>query len=200
MKPENEPLGRECPEDGGDLLIRHGRYGKFIGCSNFPSCRYTEPWLEKIGVRCPQDGGELVERHTRRGRIFFGCANYPACDFTSWKRPLSAPCPTCGGLLVVENKKKAEFLSCHSGELSKRFPSIEKTACLQAMHLVLPDGAVLVGERAAPEILRRLRRYRWCASLFGLPGAAALSRVLYRWFARHRHRAPIVTPTTPSGS
>jgi len=99
-----------------------------------------------------------------------------------------------------ERPEAFEFLSCHSGELSKRFPSIEKTACLQAMHLVLPDGAVLVGERAAPEILRRLRRYRWCASLFGLPGAAALSRVLYRWFARHRHRAPIVTPTTPSGS
>ena len=126
MKPENEPLGRECPEDGGDLLIRHGRYGKFIGCSNFPSCRYTEPWLEKIGVRCPQDGGELVERHTRRGRIFFGCANYPACDFTSWKRPLSAPCPTCGGLLVVENKKKAECLSCHSQFDRNELPELER--------------------------------------------------------------------------
>lgn len=102
-------------------------------------------------------------------------------------------CPVC--VMAVEWVKERslpdafEYLSCHSGELSKRFPSIEKTACLQAMHLVLPDGAVLVGERAAPEILRRLRRYRWCASLFGLPGAAALSRVLYRWFAIRRHRA-----------
>jgi predicted DCC family thiol-disulfide oxidoreductase YuxK len=57
------------------------------------------------------------------------------------------------------------------------------------MHLVLPDGAVLVGERSVPEILRRLRRYRWCASLFDLPGTTVLSRVFYRWFARRRHRA-----------
>jgi DNA topoisomerase-1 len=126
MKPENEPLGRTCPEDGGELLIRHGRYGRFIGCSNFPNCRYTEPWLEKIGVRCPQDGGELVERHTRRGRIFYGCANYPACDFTSWKRPLPTPCPNCGGLLVAENKKKVECLSCHTQFDRDEIPEVER--------------------------------------------------------------------------
>ena len=126
MKPEVEPLGRLCPEDGGELVIRHGRYGRFIGCSNFPSCRYTEPWLEKIGVRCPQDGGELVERRTRRGRTFYGCANYPACDFTSWKRPLPAPCPNCGGLLVAESKRFAECLSCHSRFELKDLPEIER--------------------------------------------------------------------------
>jgi DNA topoisomerase-1 len=108
-----EPIGRTCPEDGGELVIRYGRYGKFISCSNFPSCRYTEPWLEKIGVRCPQDGGDLVERKTRKGRTFYGCANYPACDFTSWKKPLSRPCPNCGGLLVVANKRQAECTNCH---------------------------------------------------------------------------------------
>jgi DNA topoisomerase-1 len=126
MKPENEPLGRTCPEDGGQLLIRHGRYGRFIGCSNFPTCRYTEPWLEKIGVRCPQDGGELVERHTRRGRIFYGCANYPDCDFTSWKRPLPTPCPNCGGLLVAENKKKTECQSCHTQFDRNEIPEVER--------------------------------------------------------------------------
>jgi predicted DCC family thiol-disulfide oxidoreductase YuxK len=66
---------------------------------------------------------------------------------------------------------------------------IEKADCLQAMHLVLPDGTVFVGEQAAPEIFRRLRRYRWAAVLFDLPGAGILSRLFYRWFARHRHRA-----------
>jgi DNA topoisomerase-1 len=86
-----EPIGRICPEDGGELVIRYGRYGKFISCANFPKCRYTEPWLEKIGVKCPKDGGELVERKTRKGRTFYGCSNYPACDFTSWKRPLAQP-------------------------------------------------------------------------------------------------------------
>jgi DNA topoisomerase I len=107
-----EPIGRKCPEDGGELVIRYGRYGKFISCSNFPTCRYTEPWLEKIGVKCPKDGGELVERKTRKGRTFFGCANYPACDFTSWKRPLPQPCPKCGGLLVVMNKREAQCTNC----------------------------------------------------------------------------------------
>jgi DNA topoisomerase-1 len=107
-----EPIGRKCPDDGGELVIRYGRYGKFISCSNFPACRYTEPWLEKIGVKCPKDGGELVERKTRKGRTFYGCANYPACDFTSWKKPLAQPCPKCGGLLVIANKREAQCTNC----------------------------------------------------------------------------------------
>ena len=107
-----EPIGRTCPEDGGELVIRYGRFGKFISCSNFPTCRYTEPWLEKIGVTCPKDGGDLVERKTRKGRTFFGCVNYPNCDFTSWKRPLAKPCPKCNGLLVVANKREAQCTNC----------------------------------------------------------------------------------------
>ena len=111
-KTELEKVGRACPECGHDLVIRYGRYGKFISCNNFPACRHTEAWLEKIGVKCPEDGGEIVQRKTRKGRIFFGCANYPACQFTSWKRPLPTPCPKCGGLLVIANKREASCLSC----------------------------------------------------------------------------------------
>ncbi len=107
-----EPIGRICPDDGGELVIRYGRFGKFISCSNFPNCRYTEPWLEKIGVSCPKDGGDLVERKTRKGRTFFGCVNYPNCDFTSWKKPLARPCPKCNGLLVIANKREAQCLNC----------------------------------------------------------------------------------------
>ncbi len=107
-----EPIGRACPQCGHDLVLRYGRYGKFISCSNFPTCRYTEPYLEKIGVRCPQDGGEIVQRRTRKGRIFYGCANYPKCDFTSWARPLPQPCPACGGLLVIANKRQARCTAC----------------------------------------------------------------------------------------
>jgi DNA topoisomerase-1 len=107
-----EPIGRACPECGKELVIRYGRYGKFISCSGFPDCRHTEAWLEKIGVSCPKDGGDIVSRKTRKGRIFFGCANYPACDFTSWKRPLAQPCPKCGGLLVIANKREAQCTVC----------------------------------------------------------------------------------------
>jgi len=107
-----EPIGRNCPDCGHELVIRYGRYGKFISCSNFPECRHTEPWLEKIGIFCPKDGGDIVQRKTRKGRIFFGCANYPGCDFTSWKRPLVPPCPKCGGMLVMANKHNSQCLGC----------------------------------------------------------------------------------------
>lgn len=112
VKQEPEPIGRACPECGHELVIRWGRYGKFISCSNFPKCRHTEPILEKIGVKCPKDGGEIVERKTKRGRTFYGCANYPECDFTSWKRPLPTPCPNCGGLLIMANKDTAQCIQC----------------------------------------------------------------------------------------
>jgi DNA topoisomerase-1 len=112
-----EPIGRACPECGKDLVIRYGRYGKFISCSGFPECRHTEPWLEKIGVECPKDHGELAERKTRKGRIFYGCANYPNCDFTSWKRPIATPCPNCGGMLVIANKREAQCLNCQESFL-----------------------------------------------------------------------------------
>ncbi len=111
-KREPEKIGRICPEDGGDLVIRFGRYGKFISCGNFPTCRYTEPWLEKIGIECPKDHGDIVIKKTRKGRTFYGCANYPACDFTSWKRPIKEPCPNCKGLLVYANKREAQCINC----------------------------------------------------------------------------------------
>ncbi len=111
-KADLEKVGRACPTCGKDLVIRWGRFGKFISCSGFPNCRYTEAWLEKIGVKCPEDGGEVVERKTRKGRVFYGCANYPTCQFTSWKRPLPTPCPKCGGTLVVSNKREAQCLKC----------------------------------------------------------------------------------------
>jgi len=112
IKTEPEEIGRDCPECGSPLVLRHGRYGKFIGCSNFPECRHTEPWLEKIGVKCPKCGGDLVARRTRKGRPFYGCENYPECEFTSWKRPLASPCPSCGGLLIVENRQQARCTEC----------------------------------------------------------------------------------------
>lgn len=127
MKTGPEPIGRACPECGKELVIRWGRYGKFISCSGFPDCRHTEAWLEKIGVACPKDGGEVVIRKTRKGRVFYGCANYPACDFTSWKQPLPTPCPACGGLLVIANKSQAQCLQCQEEFLLDNL-SVEETA------------------------------------------------------------------------
>jgi DNA topoisomerase I len=119
-KAELEKVGRACPQCGHDLVIRWGRYGKFISCSNFPTCRYTEAWLEKIGVKCPDCGGEIVERKTRKGRVFYGCANYPTCQFTSWKRPIANPCPKCGGTLVIANKREVQCLKCQETFLQEQ--------------------------------------------------------------------------------
>jgi DNA topoisomerase-1 len=119
VKAEPEYIDRACPScDTGQLMIRQGRYGKFISCDNFPECRYTEPWLEKIGVKCPDcSEGEIVERRSRKGRIFYGCSRYPECEFTSWKKPIDTPCPDCGGLLVLASRSSAQCVVC-----SQRFP------------------------------------------------------------------------------
>ena len=117
---QEEPVGRDCPNCGGHetLVVRYGRFGKFIGCANYPECRYTEPWLESTGIACPtcgeEHGGEIVVRRSRRGRTFYGCARYPECDFTSWKRPLPRPCPNCGGLLVEQSKRSAQCIRCQN--------------------------------------------------------------------------------------
>jgi predicted DCC family thiol-disulfide oxidoreductase YuxK len=83
-----------------------------------------------------------------------------------------------------------EYLSCHSEDLPRRFPAVARAACLEAMHLVLPDGSILVGEKALPQILSRLkgRHHRWAAAFLRLPGAGILSGAFYRWFAARRHR------------
>jgi len=113
----NEPTGELCPRCGHPLIYKYGRFGKFIGCSNFPECRYSQPILVKIGVKCPECGGDLVEKRTRRGRTFYSCANYSgddpdSCKFAVWKRPLPQPCPVCGGLLTEARQDWAKCIAC----------------------------------------------------------------------------------------
>lgn len=110
-----------------------------------------------------------------------------------------AECPVCRAAAdwVLRNavdREAFETLPCRSEDTRARFPAVTETACLQAMHLVLPDGTILAGERALPEILRRTRRYRLAADLFRLPGAGILSRFFYRAFARRRHRISHLLP------
>jgi DNA topoisomerase I len=117
---QEERIGRDCPSCGGanTLVIRYGRFGKFIGCANYPICRFTEPLLERTGISCPEcgeeHGGEIVVRKSRKGRTFYGCTRYPECQFTSWKRPLPTPCPNCAGLLIEQNKTTAQCSKCTS--------------------------------------------------------------------------------------
>ena len=90
VKQAEEPIGEACPEDDcdGELVIRSGRYGRFIGCTNYPECKYRRRLLKKVGVTCPDcEEGDVVERRSRRGRVFFGCSRYPDCEYTTWTRP-----------------------------------------------------------------------------------------------------------------
>ncbi|MEZ4667475.1 MAG: type I DNA topoisomerase [Anaerolineae bacterium] len=113
---QEETVGRDCPVSGHPLVIRYGRFGKFVGCSNYPECRYTEPWMERTSIACPvcgkNHGGEIIQRKSKKGRTFWGCSRYPECEFTSWKKPLPQPCPNCGNLLVEQSKTTAQCTSC----------------------------------------------------------------------------------------
>jgi predicted DCC family thiol-disulfide oxidoreductase YuxK len=108
-------------------------------------------------------------------------------------------CPVCAETVrwIRENERKDSFemLPCQSGEVRTRFPLIEPAACMRAMQLILPDGEILSGEKALPEILKRLKRYSPAAALFSLPGSEAISRSFYRWFADNRyHIAGVLFP------
>jgi len=109
-----EEANEACPQCGKPLLIRSGRFGRFISCSGYPECIFKKPFLTKTGALCPDCGGDLVERRGRlKGKLFFGCANYPTCSFSVWDRPLAVPCPECGGLLTLANgKTEAACIKC----------------------------------------------------------------------------------------
>lgn len=112
LKAEPELVGRDCPLCGNPLVYREGRYGRFIGCSTFPTCRHTEQILEKIGVTC-QNGGEIVQRRTRRGKIFYACSRYPECEWRSWVRPVPQEQQTnCDGIVVAKNEHEHDCTAC----------------------------------------------------------------------------------------
>jgi DNA topoisomerase I len=97
-----EELDELCPDCGRHLVIRSGRFGRFISCSGFPECRYRRSFMNKTGALCPLCNGDLVERKTKqKKRVFFGCSNYPTCNFAIWERPVPELCPNCGGLMVI---------------------------------------------------------------------------------------------------
>ncbi len=109
----DKKLDEKCPKCGGDLVIKKGRYGEFIACSNYPKCRYTRPIT--TGVKCPEcKDGELVERRSKRGKRFYACTNYPKCKFIMNDKPVNKECPNCNNPYLVEKYSKAEgtYLEC----------------------------------------------------------------------------------------
>ena len=111
---QDQMLDEKCPECGNNLVIKHGRYGEFTACSNYPNCKYIK--RQTIGIACPEKGctGELVVRRTRHRKTFYGCSRYPDCKFTVWDTPVNEPCPQCGFPLLVDKitKKAGTVRTC----------------------------------------------------------------------------------------
>ncbi len=107
-KKKPEETGEVCPECGGNLVIRKGKYGEFVACSNYPKCKYVKKEekeakvVEKV-AECPKCHKDIVARKTKRGKIFYGCSGYPKCDYATWNKPTGNICQTCGNLLVDKN-------------------------------------------------------------------------------------------------
>jgi DNA topoisomerase I len=110
---KDEYAGEDCEICGHPMVIKMGRFGKFMACSNFPDCRNTKPIVKEIGVTCPKcKEGQVVERKSKKNRIFYGCSRYPECDFLSWDKPIARPCPKCEGMLVEKKIKKGVQIQC----------------------------------------------------------------------------------------
>ena len=110
-----------CDKCGRHMVIKYGKFGKFLACPGFPECSNTKPYLEKIGVPCPKCGKDIVIRKTRKGRVFYGCENYPDCDFTSWQKPVEKACPKCGKFMVIRgNRIVCSDQECGYSEAKKK--------------------------------------------------------------------------------
>lgn len=117
------PLDEKCPVCGKNLAIKHGRFGEYTACSDYPNCKYIK--MKSTGVMCGKScGGEIVERKSRRGKTFYGCSNYPDCDFVLWNKPVPEPCPKCGALFTVikTTKRSGTVRLCNNGECTFKEP------------------------------------------------------------------------------
>jgi len=129
---EDEVTSEVCEQCGRNMVVKMGRFGKFLACPGFPECRNTRPLLEPTGVSCPDCGGELVLRRSKKGRKFYGCSNYPECGFVVWDRPSNRRCPECGGITVLKDTRGKKVYRCVnkdcSGKITVKGDEDEQTA------------------------------------------------------------------------
>lgn len=115
---------QQCEKCGSPMVIKSGRYGKFLACARYPECKYTKPLA--TGIKCPKDGGDIVEKRSKRGKQFWSCMNYPRCTFASWYKPVARHCPQCGAEFLFEKRNKNGDLIffCHKKECG--YKEVEK--------------------------------------------------------------------------
>ncbi len=117
-KPLDEVTEVICDKCGRNMVIKNGRFGKFLACPGFPECRNTKVLVEKIGVPCPNCEGEIVVKRSKSGRVFYGCSNYPDCNTSFWSKPIDEKCPDCGAILL----DKGKIIACSSCKYNRKKP------------------------------------------------------------------------------
>ena len=104
-----------CDKCGRKMVVKVGRFGKFIACPGYPDCKNVMKFVEKVGVKCPKCNGDVIVKHTKSKRVFYGCSNYPGCDFVSWNEPVNERCPQCGEILYKKKGKKPVLFCANEG-------------------------------------------------------------------------------------
>ena len=104
-----------CEKCGRQMVVKMGRYGKFIACPGYPECKNIKKYVEKVGVTCPECGSDVITRKTKTGKVFYGCSNYPACNFMSWNEPTEEKCPQCSSILFKKKGKKPTLYCAKEG-------------------------------------------------------------------------------------
>ncbi|NCO67099.1 MAG: type I DNA topoisomerase [Nitrospirae bacterium CG_4_10_14_0_8_um_filter_41_23] len=130
QQPTPQQTDEVCEKCGSPMLIKSGRYGKFLACSKYPECKNTKPL--STGIKCPKDGGDIVERRSKKGKPFWSCSNYPGCKFATWYKPVSKKCPKCNADFLLEKRDKGgqTILFCHKKECG--YKEVEKAPSEEA--------------------------------------------------------------------
>ena len=115
-----------CEKCGAMMVYKMGRFGKFLACPNFPTCRNTKAIVDKIDVPCPKCGAALIKRKSKKGKAFYGCERYPECDFVSWDKPTKMACPKCGGMMVQKIGQNGSYIACMNKECGYIHRAVKK--------------------------------------------------------------------------
>ena len=141
----DEPTDEVCEKCGSKMVIRAGRFGKFMACSNYPTCKNSKPLEEvkKVVAKCPKCGKDVIEKKSKRGKIFYSCVGYPECDYSAWNIPANEKCPTCGEDMIVKLYKNMKVISCLKCKYSRREKIESKNADVQENETILDEIDIL---------------------------------------------------------
>ena len=120
----DKPTDEKCEKCGSDMVIKVGRFGEFIACTNYPDCKTTKAIVVESGVNCPDCNSPILEKHTKRGKLFYGCGGYPKCKRAFWDKPIASKCPSCNYPILIEKYKSGKVEKTYCPEETCQYESI----------------------------------------------------------------------------